>query len=569
MKKKNLIVAFCAVISAFSVIWASVSFAQHHHSNYPELETGSQAVQASEKTEEKETVSKTEDVKFSPHKTENTNPEKFGLKTEIFSGNTKINSYSSESLDFGFDGKYTDVCGITTFKGNNFRDGAVWGSTKLGSRKFSSDIWKTETGSLASGSGYAAWTGSGWTGQPLIVRWDEKTKSNMNIYPEKKSKQNLTEVIYATMSGEIYFLDLDDGSYTRKPMSLGFTFKGAGALDPRGYPIMYVGAGDYNPSGTAPKMFIINLLDCSVLKEYSGLDSLAHRTWGAFDSSALVCEKTDTLIYPCENGIIYSIHLNSKYDKENGKLSINLDEPVKLKVTTARSNSENYWYGFETSAVFYGSFMYIADNGGYLYCIDMKTLEVIWMQDVVDDTNCSPVLEREGDKVYLYISTSLHWTQNNSRGDIPVFKIDAETGEVVWKKIYNCSTISGTSGGVQGTIALGKNDCENLIYVPLAHYPDRYSGGIAALDKKTGKEVWYYAENGYTWTSPCFVTSSDGKSVLINCDTSGEIVMLDASNGKLLDKISSVGLIEASPSVFNNTMVVGTRNRMILGIKLV
>ena len=46
---------------------------------------------------------------------------------------------------------------------------------------------------------------------------------------------------------------------------LGYTFKGAGALDPRGYPIMYVGAGYNSNEGTA-KVFVVNLLDCSVMR---------------------------------------------------------------------------------------------------------------------------------------------------------------------------------------------------------------------------------------------------------------------------------------------------------------
>ena len=44
----------------------------------------------------------------------------------------------------------------------------------------------------------------------------------------------------ACMDGYVYFLDLRTGEKTRDPLYLGYTFKGAGALDPRGYPIMYV-----------------------------------------------------------------------------------------------------------------------------------------------------------------------------------------------------------------------------------------------------------------------------------------------------------------------------------------
>ena len=568
--KKNIAIILCAVVAVLTVTTASFSFFEHR-GNLAEVETdlsSEASANDGEKGEEESTASSlTEEKLFSPHAIDSTKPENFGLKTEIYAGSTKIDAYSLGQFNMGEDNDYSSLDGIITFRGNNFRDSAVFGTAALTDKVFE-DTWQVTTGKLPSGSGYPEWTGSGWTGQPLIVKWDEETKNHMNIYPEKKAKEDLVEVIYATMSGTIYFLDLEDGTPTRESMSLGFTFKGAGALDPRGYPLMYVGAGDYNPKGDSPKMFIINLLDCSIIKEYSGNDSVAHRTWGAFDSSALVCASADTLVYPCENGLIYTIRLNSNYDKVNGTMTVNPDEPVKLKVTTSRSNATNYWYGFETSAVIYGKYMYLADNGGYLYCIDVTNLSVVWMQDVVDDTNCSPVLEKEGDKVYLYVSTSLHWTQANGRGDIPVFKLDAETGEIVWKQNFNCSTVPDTSGGVQGTIALGKNDCKDLIYVPLAHFPDKYRGGIAALRKDTGEQVWFYDGTNYTWSSPVVITGDDGNSVVINADVSGELVMLDAKTGSLIRKITPGSLIEASPAVYNDMLVLGLRNEKIKGIRL-
>lgn len=559
--KKNIGVIICALVAVLAVVVSLFTFFEHS-GNLAEIET--EASSGAENNEE--TTAEPEKV-FSPYSTSATNPESFGLSTEIYSGNTKIESFSLGQINFGTENKYSALEGIITFRGNNFRDSAVYGTAALTNKNFE-DTWQVTTGALSSGSGYPAWTGSGWTGQPLIVKWDAETKNHMNMFDEKKAKEDLVEVIYATMSGTIYFLDLEDGTPTRESISLGYTFKGAGALDPRGYPLMYVGAGDYNPSGAAPKMYIINLLDCSILKEYTGADPIAHRTWGAFDSSALVCAAADTLIYPCENGLIYTIRLNSNYDKANGTMTINPDEPIKLKVTTKRSNLTTYWYGFETSPVIYDKYMYVADNGGYLYCIDMTTLSVIWMQDVVDDTNCSPVLEKEGDKVYIYISTSLHWTQQNGRGDIPVFKIDAENGEIVWKQTFNCSTIPDTSGGVQGTIALGKNDCADLIYVPLAHFPDRYRGGVAALKKDTGEQVWFYNGANYSWSSPVVVTGEDGNSVVINADVSGELVMLDAKTGELIRKITPGSLIEASPAVYNDMLVLGLRNQKIKGIRL-
>ena len=51
---------------------------------------------------------------------------------------------------------------------------------------------------------------------------------------------------------------------------------------------------------------------------------------------------------------------------------------------------------------------------------------------------------------------------------MPIFKIDAETGEIVWQTEYTCRSEDGVSGGVQSTIGLGKNDLEGYIYVTVA-----------------------------------------------------------------------------------------------------
>ncbi len=563
-KTKNVVAVILLCVAVVSVAFV-IKNIKDKESDFPVADELSK----SSVTETESTTAPEKEFVFSPHCTENTSPDNYSLKTYINVGGENVENYQrKDKIDFGFTDKYSDMNGIITFRGNNFRNGAVFGKSSFTEKKLSREYWTSTTTSLGSGSGYAPWSGSGWTGQPLIVKWDDAVKKVMNIKEEKKNKSDLVEVIYATMGGKIYFLDLDDGSYTREPVDLGYTFKGAGALDPRGYPLMYVGAGDSNPGGGAPKFFIVSLIDGKVLFEHNTFDPFADRRWGGCDSSPLVSAETDTLIYPCENGILYTIKLNTEFNEAEGKISVNPNPVEKFKFTTKRSNSSTYWYGMEDSAVVFGSYLYIADNGGNFLCIDLNTMKVIWVQDTLDDTNCTPVLEREGDKVYLYISTSLHWTKVNGRGDIPVWKIDAETGEIVWKTVFNCSTVEGTSGGVQGTIALGTGKYDDRIFVPLAHYPNTYQGGLAALDKESGKQIWYYEGTGYSWTSPSLVFNEKGEGVLVHCDTTGTISLIDPENGKLIDSLKPSGNIEASPAIYNDKIVVGTRTNLILGITL-
>ena len=49
----------------------------------------------------------------------------------------------------------------------------------------------------------------------------------------------------------------------------------------------------------------------------------------------------------------------------------------------------------EDSAAIYDGYLFIADNGGNLMCLDLNTLQLVWVQDVLDDSNSTPVLEIE------------------------------------------------------------------------------------------------------------------------------------------------------------------------------
>ena len=121
-------------------------------------------------------------------------------------------------------------------------------------------------------------------------------------------------------------------------------------------------------------------------------------------------------------------------------------------------------------------------------CLDLNTLQLVWVQDCLDDSNGSPVMSIEDGKAYLYASTSFHlgW-RSSSTAPIPIWKIDAETGEILWKTEYDCRSVSDLSGGVQSTIALGKNNLSDNLYVTVSRTGGLANGVLACLDKKTGK----------------------------------------------------------------------------------
>ncbi len=495
-----------------------------------------------------------------PHCVESTKPSNLVASTAISVDGEELAGgmeYKTEKeISFSAGVAYSSLPGVITFRGNNYRDNPTYGYAQMHEYNLET-IWSKQTGALTSGEN--TWSGSGWTGQPLIVQWPADVRQHMNMYDWAKEKEDLVEVIYACMDGYIYFLDLTTGEPTRDAMNVGYTFKGAGALDPRGYPIMYVGAGINSDQGPA-RVFVINLLDCSIMYTFGNTDPFAPRGVNLFDSSALVDAETDTLIYPGENGVIYFVKLGTKYDEKAGTLSINPESTVKWTYRTHR-NGDQYWYGMEDSAVVYKGYLYIMDNGGDFLCLDLNTLELVWVQDCLDDSNGTPVLSIEGDKVYLYASTSFHYGwRSSTTAPVPIWKIDAETGEIVWQTEYECQSIEDLSGGVQSTMAVGREGLDDYVYVTVSRTNGMNNGVLACISKEDGKVVWEH-EAAYAWSSPVCVYNSDGSGFVIYCSSNGKMYLLDGITGEQLDaEVLSEGVIEASPAVYRNCAVVGTRN---------
>ncbi len=502
---------------------------------------------------------------FHPHMVESSDPKNWDLQWEILVDGEVVPSYERPAtISFGEPEDFAVLPGVSTFRGNNFRNNATYGITEIEEQTIT-EKWRYKTGS------YNGWSGSGWTGQPLIAKWDDETRQIMNLYPEKKEKEDLVEVIYATLDGHIYFLDLDDGSQTRDPIFVGMNFKGAGSLDPRGYPLMYVGSGDIDlNTGKHPRMYIISLIDGEILWQYGNLDSMAYRQWCGYDGAPLIYGETDTMIWPGENGLFYTFQLNTQYNKAAGQISVNPEMAAVARYKMNRTAPGRYVLGMEDSAIMVGNYLYIAANEGMFFCVDINTMELIWVQDTLDDNNTTAVFEwGEDGHGYLYTSPALKWSAGYS-GDLYIFKLDAQTGEILWKKPYYCYTEEDVPGGVLSSPALGKpgTDLEGLVFFSVSWYPSPWAGIITALDTETGETVWELRMDSYGWSSPVDVYTEDGKGyILMGCLTD-IFYLIDGATGEVVSQIDLGGHIEASPCVYENTVIIGTRGSRIFGLEL-
>lgn len=483
----------------------------------------------------------------------------------IYKGSSLQKNYQpEETIAFGSTKTFTAVEGVLTFRGNNHRTAPAWGKADVTEKKLEI-VWTKDIGAISGTGSY--WPGAGWTGQPLLVHWPEETRQVMGISEELKAK-DLVEVIYPVFDGHIYCLDLETGKATRDPIEVGYGFKGTGSVDPRGYPLFYAGQGLNDTNGQiGPFRYrIFDLIQNKEIYGIPGKDPVALRSWGAFDSSALIDWKSDTLLEPAENGLFYKVKLNTNFNAAAGTVAID-PEITKLRYKTSVSSK----FGIESSSVAYRNLLYFSDNDGNILCLDINTLEPVWSFNAEDDSDATMVLEETKDGVFLYHGNTVDKRGNfgGSANDIcQIRKLNALTGELVWEYDIPCVYESYLNGGMLATPLLGQDDISDLVIFNVCKTTSHSAGTLVALDKVSGDVVWKRSLEAYSWSSPISVKGEDGLSYGIFCDSAGIMHLFDPRTGKDFSTLSIGRNCEASPSAYNNMIVVATYAQKIYGIRI-
>ncbi|MDE5413182.1 outer membrane protein assembly factor BamB family protein [Alkalihalobacterium chitinilyticum] len=468
-------------------------------------------------------------------------------------GPNQKTTFHTEAMPMTFPETYSEIKGILTFRGNHLRDAPTFGNVSEG-LSFLDISWNFQTSSSPNWGG-----GAGWTGQPVIIEWEDDVKQLMNLSQPFKEREEFVEVIQGSLDGHVYFLDLETGEPTRKPINVRNPIKGSVSVDPRGYPLLYVGHGI--PQSGKIGFSIYSLIDGELLHFIPGIDPFAYREWGAFDSSAVVNRMTDTLYVGGENGLFYSLKLHTNFDRQNEKISIH-PETIKLRYKV----NGNQYQGIENSLAIYRNLAFFADNGGSVLAMDLTKNKPVWALGRSDDTDATIILEIEEDVPYLYTGTEVDKQGHN--GKAMLRKINGLSGEIVWQKDYPAFFFDGVNGGLLATPVMGKKDIEDLVIFTVARYKTMSGGVMVALDKQTGKEVWRWEMENYAWSSPVDVYSKSGTSYIVQADSVGNLHLLKGKTGELISTMNVGANIEASPAVFHDTLVVASRGGRIYGIKL-
>ncbi|MGD6815957.1 PQQ-binding-like beta-propeller repeat protein [Metabacillus sp. 113a] len=464
-------------------------------------------------------------------------------------------SKSNESFTAPFPRKYQDINGILTFRAGPFRNNAYTGSTIIKEESLMNN-WAFQTSSSPKWGG-----GGGWVGQPSVIAWKAKEKEIMNLYPEYKSKKNFREVVFASLDGRVYFLDLETGKATRKPIHIKNPIKGSVALDPRGYPLLYVGQGVPHTGEIGYRIY--SLIDGSLLSFIPGEDPYAYRKWGAFDGSPLIHKEEDAMIIAGENGIVYSIKLNTEYIPSEGKISIN---PAISKYRYKQEGND--YQGVENSIAVYKNLAYFADNGGGIQAIDLIKNEPVWANAPYDDTDATLVVSNEENTPFLYTGSQID--KQGAAGYARIQKINGLNGKIEWEKKLPGFSLLGerpVNGGVLGTPVVGEGALEGQVIYNISRYKSFNGGLLISFDTKTGEEKWRWEMDDYSWSSTVAVYTENDKAYLVQGDSAGNLYLLN-HNGNIADKINLGTNIEASPIVIDQSIVIATRGGQLFSIRM-
>ena len=445
------------------------------------------------------------------------------------------------------DDRYAGKESVYVFRKDLRRDADYGGKVK-GTPREVEIAWAFETAYDTTHTRFGTWGGgSGWTGQPLYVKWTDDQQALF-----KKSSSGLTadfgpeEIIVGSLCGKGYFINYQTGKASRQPLDLGNVVKGTIGLDPEYYNL-YVGQGVPRQAGP----FGHQVFD--LLKHertfFFGPDPKAWRGWNAFDSNSIVAG--GYLFWCGENGSVY------KYERSQGTLR---------RVSVMRYRVGGVAPGIESSLCVYRNYGYFSDNRGNVICINLNTMKPVWYYNNHDDSDGTMVCREEGGAPYLY--TACEVDKQGDSGICHFIKLNGLNGERVWETNIPCRRINlpgkTLDGGMYASPLIGSGDCQDMIFANICRNgASKSAGELTAFSTKDGKILYTVPYGQFAWSSPVAFHNEKNEMFIFAGDASGIIRIIRGKTGEVVCKKVVGSNFESSPVVIGNTAVVGCRGNKI------
>lgn len=408
-----------------------------------------------------------------------------------------------------------------------------------------------------------------WRGRALVVTWDELALSRTNVYEAKRSNGSLTEVIYACTDGNVYFIDLADGTPTRQAVNLKMPITGTGAVN-TDIPMFVVGTGDCTSSDKT-SLTAISLLDCEVIANFGARSNFAENMPDEkydFSAEPLISTDGKNLIAKGENGVIYSYAVTG--DTVEGKSVVKLSQALEYTYS-AEKDGKSYCSEGVAGMAGWKNYIYTGDDKGNLVCIDANTMKLIWIRNLGEKISAAPVLEEdpESGTVYVYVGTSVDREEGKlHKATVFISKLNAATGDIIWQRNYKDVYVTKRSdGGIVSPGVLGEGVLSEYIFFYIAGEGGRKHGRLLAVNKKTGGVFYSVDTRYYSLGGPAVVYSDSGSAYLVLADCDGNLFLLDAKKGDCLDTRKTGERITTEPTVYGNTVIIGSEKK-IYGISI-
>ncbi len=374
-------------------------------------------------------------------------------------------------------------------------------------------------------AGTTLWCGAGWTGQPAVIEWDERTW-----------------VIAGTYTPGVHFLNAATGEQLLPEFLVGDLVKGSVTVDPDGYPLVYFGSRD--------DYFRIIAFDRDEPVELWSVHAteMSPVLWNDdWDGAALVLD--DYLFQGGENSHFFIAKLNRRFgpdglvtiDPEIVFTSPGWDQELLNAVGDGNVS-------IEAGMTVIGNTLYFANSGGLVQGWDIAGLEQgidpvrVFRYWAGDDVDATVVADAEG---FLYVGVEYERGTARSQELGQMLKLDPSAEDPL---VWGTDLRNAATDGVWATPAL----TDEMVYAPTN------AGYLYGLSRDTGEVVWRKRIGGPVWSSPVVIDD-----VLIQADCAGVIRAYDISDPSVeppeLWRITLGGCVEATPAVWNGVMYVADR----------
>lgn len=299
-------------------------------------------------------------------------------------------------------------------------------------------IWRTPigsgtTGGTATSSGMVQWAGTGWTGQPALVREGGKLYLIVGGFDHNLVK------IDAETGEELWAYTFDD---VIKGSPTVFRMPDTGRL------AVVCGSRRGFPRGMAdPSIAPVRCVDFETGKELWRLTAPPSRSYSRdADSSPIMIG--DTLYVAIETGHVYAVDPTQTEERGGHRWPKILAEQLLLGDERAASHGGNRV--LESSPSVIGDTIYLASGAGHVYGLDKSDLSVVWDYWIGSDLDGSPVTTSDG-----------HILQAVEKQYIPgkggVLKLDPRKPAdeaLVWFFPTGNRTFADWQGGVIGSVSV-------------------------------------------------------------------------------------------------------------------